>query len=347
MYNNALARLEFEYPTDFDAFLAKPCGFPLLSRQAPIHFKLLGLVKELHLRAFMPYLQYQIICTYNFEKIFHGVTVMSEVVRLPSQLQQACIIGYSRLLQLMPPVTFAWLFDDPIQPECQDTDSCFETFRYMRQNVWKTLQGPHFALADWDTTTHTLNDEEMDLCEDCEDAAKASHEKGRQQIFSSLPWGYTVDGREFFAIAQANDERTLDYIGRLPTDSIDSIWPEIRDNKGCYTIIGSKPVGHVTQIFDVCKLLELRPSGWNCRSTSTKVFNMKIYSYHFELSDVPVGRFHNVVSASNHIVTVGVQPQPRDDTCKSYFSGFTTFTLGDIIMGWSLRRPRGRPQVCT
>ncbi|PPR05582.1 hypothetical protein CVT24_002783 [Panaeolus cyanescens] len=161
----------------------------------------------------------------------------------------------------------------------------------------------------------------------------------------SSVWGYTVDGREFVAVAQADGtafaevvgkgiwnyvpffgkaEGTLDYIGRLPTYSLNSIWREIRDYKGRYAIIGSEAVGHGIQIFDIRKLLEVRP-WWNRLSTATKVFDVKTDSYHF--SDLPVGRSHNVVSAaaSNHIVAVGAQP--RNGTCAA---GLIFIDVSDI-----------------
>ncbi|KAH6906444.1 hypothetical protein BKA70DRAFT_1151158 [Coprinopsis sp. MPI-PUGE-AT-0042] len=170
-----------------------------------------------------------------------------------------------------------------------------------------------------------------------------SEEIGASQ--SSSIWGYTVDGREFVAVAQTDGtafaevvgkgwwnyapivgkaEGTLDYLGRLPPHSVDSLWREIRDYKGQYAIIGSEAVGHGIQIFDTRKLLDLRP-WWNPLSTSTKVFDTKTDVYHF--GELPVGRTHNVVSAaaSNHIISVGAQP--RNSTCRS---GLIFIDLSDI-----------------
>ncbi|KAF9055659.1 hypothetical protein BJ165DRAFT_435236 [Panaeolus papilionaceus] len=164
------------------------------------------------------------------------------------------------------------------------------------------------------------------------------------EVGSSL-WGYTVDGREFIAIGQTDGTAfaevvgkgwwnyvpfigkaagTLDYIGRLPQYSTPSLWREIRDYKGRYAIIGSEAVEHGIQIFDIRKLLEVRPS-WNPLSTKTKVFDIHADSSHF--ADLPLGRSHNVVSAeaSNHIVAVGAAP--RNDVCRS---GLIFIDLADI-----------------
>ncbi|PPR06262.1 hypothetical protein CVT24_000934 [Panaeolus cyanescens] len=164
------------------------------------------------------------------------------------------------------------------------------------------------------------------------------------KIGSSI-WGFTIDGREFAAVAQQDGaafveivgkgwwnyvpfigkaEGSLDYLGRLPQYSVPSLWREIRGYKDRYAIIGSEAVGHGIQIFDMRKLLEVRPS-WNPLSTKTKVFDIHTDSYHF--ADLPVGRSHNVVSAeaSNHIVAVGAQP--RTDACRS---GLIFIDLSDI-----------------
>ncbi|PPR04323.1 hypothetical protein CVT24_013396 [Panaeolus cyanescens] len=164
------------------------------------------------------------------------------------------------------------------------------------------------------------------------------------KIGSSL-WGFTIDGREFSAIGQADGtafveivgkgwwnyvpffgkaEGSLDFLGRLPQYSIPNRWREIRDYKGRWAIIGSEGVGNGIQIFDMRKLLEVRPS-WNRLSTKTKIFDIHTDSYHY--ADLPLGRSHNVVSAeaSNHIVAVGAQP--RDDKCRS---GLIFIDMSDI-----------------
>ena len=78
----------------------------------------------------------------------------------------------------------------------------------------------------------------------------------------SSSWGWTSDdGREFVAIGQADGtafaeiskKGQLVYLGRLPQQSVISIWREIRSYKN-YMIIGSEAVGHNVQIFDMTKV---------------------------------------------------------------------------------------------
>lgn len=154
-------------------------------------------------------------------------------------------------------------------------------------------------------------------------------------FLGSSIWGIELDGREFAIIGQTDGtafaevigkgwwnylpallggkkEGTLDYIGRLPTQSVAVIWREIKTYKH-YAIIGSEAVGHGIQIFDLKKLLKVRPhpAGWTTKTFSITKDLTGLFS------DLPVGRSHNVViaEASEHILAVGAQP--RNDTCAS------------------------------
>ncbi|KAH6906529.1 hypothetical protein BKA70DRAFT_410638 [Coprinopsis sp. MPI-PUGE-AT-0042] len=102
-----------------------------------------------------------------------------------------------------------------------------------------------------------------------------------RNVVSSLIRGYTVDGREFAAVAQVDvnafakvvgkgwwsyvpivgkAEGTLDYLGRLPQHGIPSLWREIRNDKGRYATIGSEADDHGIQIFGIRKKLILLPT---------------------------------------------------------------------------------------
>ena len=130
-------------------------------------------------------------------------------------------------------------------------------------------------------------------------------------------WGWTSpDGRELVAIAQSDgaafaeitDEGELVYLGRLPHNSVASLWREIRGYKD-YMIIGSEAVGHGIQIFDMNKLLDVDPA------KPVTFDNAKDLTGLF--TGLPNGRTHNVVvnEQSDFIYSVGAQP--RNDSCRS------------------------------
>ena len=130
----------------------------------------------------------------------------------------------------------------------------------------------------------------------------------------SSSWGWTSDdGREFVAIGQADGTAfaeispagELIYVGRLPQQSVWSIWREIRAYKN-YMIIGSEAVGHGVQIFDLTKLLDLDPAAPVNFSTTTDLTGL--------FTQLPVGRTHNVVVNEELGYAVAVGAQPRNDS---------------------------------
>jgi len=78
----------------------------------------------------------------------------------------------------------------------------------------------------------------------------------------SSSWGWTApDGREFVAIGQMDGaafaeitkDGQLQYLGRLPAYSVNSMWREIRGFKN-YMVIGSEAANHGIQVFDMRKV---------------------------------------------------------------------------------------------
>ena len=85
---------------------------------------------------------------------------------------------------------------------------------------------------------------------------------GSKAGFGSSSWGWTSPaGREFVAIgqqdgaafAEISSSGQLEYLGRLPAFSKNSIWREIRSFKH-YMVIGSEAENHGIQIFDMNKV---------------------------------------------------------------------------------------------
>lgn len=134
----------------------------------------------------------------------------------------------------------------------------------------------------------------------------------------SSSWGWTEpsSGREFVAIGQADGTAFLEispagrliYLGRLPQQSVFSIWREIRSYKN-YMLIGSEAVGHGIQIFDMTKLLSIDPAQPRNFSTTTDLTGL--------FNDLPVGRSHNVVVNEELDYAVAVGAQPRNSTCRA------------------------------
>ncbi|KFY00288.1 hypothetical protein O988_03392 [Pseudogymnoascus sp. VKM F-3808] len=125
-------------------------------------------------------------------------------------------------------------------------------------------------------------------------------------------WGWTSDdGREFGAIGQSDgtafvevvEDGQIKYLGRLPVQTVDSIWRDIKVIDG-YAYIGSEAAGYGLQVFDLRKLLTVEGE--------PKVFDVaKDLTAWFK----GFGSSHNIVAheEANMIYAVGTA---RNSTCK-------------------------------
>ncbi|KAJ6789658.1 hypothetical protein PWT90_08672 [Aphanocladium album] len=127
-------------------------------------------------------------------------------------------------------------------------------------------------------------------------------------------WAWTSSsGREFGIVGQTDGtafvevlkDGSLQYLGRLPTQTVNSDW---RDMKvvGDHVYIGAESDDHGLQVFDLNKLLDLDPQ-------DPKTFDIESdLTAHYR----GFGSSHNIVSheATNSIFAVGTQ---RSDGCNA------------------------------
>ncbi|KAJ3934149.1 MAG: hypothetical protein NXY57DRAFT_890763 [Lentinula lateritia] len=132
-------------------------------------------------------------------------------------------------------------------------------------------------------------------------------------------WGWTdkESGREFGMVGQGDGtafvevqpDGSVDYLGRLPTQSIDSIWRDIKVI-GNIAYIGSEAEGHGVQVFNLSKLLvpglKNAPKEYNINTDLTALFD-----------ELPIGRSHNIVSHNSKPLIAAVGSMPRNDSCAA------------------------------
>ncbi|KAJ7162888.1 hypothetical protein C8R46DRAFT_1101767 [Mycena filopes] len=130
-------------------------------------------------------------------------------------------------------------------------------------------------------------------------------------------WAHTSGGttREFGLVGQMDGTAFVEvhpsglitYLGRLPTQSINSIWRDIKVI-GDYAYIGSEAPEHGIQVFDLLKLLD-----------SSLLKNPKEFSIETDLTShydgLPEGSSHNVVSHPDKNLIVAVGANPRLGVC--------------------------------
>ena len=132
-------------------------------------------------------------------------------------------------------------------------------------------------------------------------------------------WGWVSrTGREFIAIgqndgtafAEITSKGKLVYLGRLPQQSVSSIWHDMKVFKKNYMAIGSEAADHGIQIFDMTKLLD--PS----LISSPKNFSITDDVTGF-FGGLPGGTLHNIVAHEGKDYIAAVGARPREDECAA------------------------------
>lgn len=148
----------------------------------------------------------------------------------------------------------------------------------------------------------------------------------------SSSWGWTdpESGREFVvsgmydgcALIEILPEGRMLQLGFLPKFAPvadRAYWTEIRSYKH-YMVIGSELEGNGVQIFDMKKLLDIKPAD------APVLFDQhKDITGHFNHS-LPLGRSHNVIVNEEANYGVAVGAAPRDQECMG---GLVFFSLED------------------
>ncbi|KAH8927143.1 hypothetical protein BT69DRAFT_1214249 [Atractiella rhizophila] len=154
------------------------------------------------------------------------------------------------------------------------------------------------------------------MCKDFDLYSITPHRKlGSNVGIGNDIWGWSRDGRDFAlvgqmdgtAFAELNDNGTVVYLGRLPTQSEDSLWRDIKVI-GDFAYIGSEAPDHGIQVFDLKKLLD--------KSLQEEPKNFSITSdltSHFD--GLPAGSSHNIVAHEEKNLIVAVGSLPRTDHC--------------------------------
>ncbi|KAF1975412.1 hypothetical protein BU23DRAFT_458349 [Bimuria novae-zelandiae CBS 107.79] len=177
-----------------------------------------------------------------------------------------------------------------------------------RKDVVKCTNGKAVAVKGDPDQTYKCKDIDMyDF--------KTHEELGSVGGEGSGSWGWSYRGRDFIAIGQTDgaafaevtSKGKLVYLGRLPAQASPVIWREIKVS-GDYLVVGSEGRGHNVQIFDLKKLLKIKPKTPKTFSTATDLTGL--FSDYLE-----IGRSHNVVVNFENGNAFAVGAQPRNSTC--------------------------------
>ncbi|KAJ7360766.1 hypothetical protein DFH08DRAFT_842251 [Mycena albidolilacea] len=144
---------------------------------------------------------------------------------------------------------------------------------------------------------------------------------GSKTEFGNDIWGWThTEGgvsREFALVGEADGTAFVEvlpsgqvaYLGRLPTQTVNSTWRDIKVI-GNHAYIGSEALGHGVQVFDLTKLLDAS------LVAQPKEFSIKSdMAAHYD--SLPLGASHNIVAHETKNLIVAVGSIPRNHSCAA------------------------------
>ncbi|KAJ7236095.1 hypothetical protein B0H12DRAFT_1204547 [Mycena haematopus] len=156
--------------------------------------------------------------------------------------------------------------------------------------------------------------------------------------FGNDIWGWThTDGgetREFALVGERDGTAFVTYLGRLPTQTVNSTWRDIKVI-GDYAYIGSEALGHGVQLLDTS--LAAQPKAFSIQTDMAA---------HYD--SLPLGASHNIVAheQKNLIVAVGSIPRNHagcagadgyvhDAQCLTYYGPHTEYVGTDVCYAFN------------
>ncbi|CAI6096704.1 unnamed protein product [Clonostachys chloroleuca] len=217
--------------------------------------------------------------------------------------------------------------------EAEEAAGLMDSTQWPRLNYTKCINGKAEAVPGNPLLTFKCkNKRQIDLYDFINHATLGSPNTDYRGKSGSSSWGWTdpESGREFIAsglydgvsFIEILPEGRMLHLGFLPKFAPvgdRAYWTEVRSYKH-YVVIGSELEGNGIQIFDMTKLLSIKPE-----EAPIKFDNAKDLTGHYN-STMPLGRAHNVVVNEELQYGVAVGVTPRDEACKS---GLHFFSLDD------------------
>ncbi|KAJ7089504.1 hypothetical protein C8R43DRAFT_1100449 [Mycena crocata] len=145
---------------------------------------------------------------------------------------------------------------------------------------------------------------------------------GSTAEFGNDIWGWThteageaprefalVGQRDGTAFVEVLPSGQITYLGRLPTQTEDSIWRDIKVI-GNHAYIGSEALGHGIQVFDLTKLLDkalvAEPKEFSIKTDLAALYD-----------SLPLGASHNIVAHEKKNLIMAVGSVPRNHSCAA------------------------------
>jgi len=177
--NEAMARVEFDYPSSLQAFdvTQNNAEHTFITGHFSV-FDVINIAREADVLRLLPVAFYK-ACTLPFDDIFDGIH-RGDGPRacLSMEDQKNCIKGWRTLMTMQMKKTFGWLDPDHPVNSCQTPARC----DILRKNIRlgrRTWDGK--ALEPWNKSWG------QHLCCHCERQAKSGYDMGRGKVWENLP----------------------------------------------------------------------------------------------------------------------------------------------------------------
>ncbi|KAJ7820612.1 hypothetical protein B0H13DRAFT_2241869 [Mycena leptocephala] len=131
---------------------------------------------------------------------------------------------------------------------------------------------------------------------------------GSKTEFGNDIWGGHIKRSDGTAFVEVLSTGQVAFLGRLPTQTVNSTWRDIKVI-GDHAYIGSEALGHGVQVFDLTKVLSIHCSWPKQFSIETDM------AAHYD--SLPLGASHNIVAHEKKNLIVAVGSIPRNHSCAA------------------------------
>ena len=196
----ALYRLRAEFPSTLQEWEFLPSEYTHMQNQGGILFDIVNLALEQGLFSILPVAYYlciqDIVGCYYYQSSTHCLKDTQDEIfngqkrddgtlaTLPPAVQRVCVLGREKILVEQADATLAWLDNEEVSGECENSLECARVCTNLVSWVWKPMPEPCRSLEKWSMIPKDR------LCLACIEEASKIHEAGRQKMWDMMPLNF-------------------------------------------------------------------------------------------------------------------------------------------------------------
>ncbi|CAA7261819.1 unnamed protein product [Cyclocybe aegerita] len=183
LYQEALRRLQFEFPSTLAAFNPGQPVYKQFSWQPGALFDVVTLAQEMRIHSILPAALFY-CAALPLKALFSGLAREdATIATIPAEVLQTLLIGLDALLGSLGHISLKWIRGNAGSPLCDSPQSCKNWRVTLLEIVFKVKPDVRLCLADTRGFDAILGF----LCRSCRKHARSEHQIGRGEIWQSLP----------------------------------------------------------------------------------------------------------------------------------------------------------------